>query len=132
MPRTCSRRCCCWPWPSNGSRSRESSRWWWILTAVVPVLLALSYPAVFVAGGISLALAAPGAEARPPCRPAGASLAYNLVLAGSFLAIFLACTITQAAEMGGFYRTGILGRVVPAPGSSVDACLSGCWTCTRA
>ena len=35
-------------------RSPESSRWWWALTALVPILVALSYPAVFVAGGVSL------------------------------------------------------------------------------
>ena len=38
-------------------RLRGRSRWWWVLTAVAPVLLALSFPAVFIAAGISLALA---------------------------------------------------------------------------
>src|SRR5271166_3734022 len=38
-------------------RSPQSSRWWWALTGSVPILVAISYPAVFVAGGVSLALA---------------------------------------------------------------------------
>ena len=38
-------------------RDPSSSRWLWMLSAVVPILVAVSYPAVFVAGGISLALA---------------------------------------------------------------------------
>ena len=93
-------------------RSRDSCRWWWILAAFVPVLLALSYPAVFVAGGISLALAAPVLRLRRRAVRL-AFLTYNLVLAGSFAAIFFACTSMQAAEMGGFYRRGYWAESFP-------------------
>ncbi len=40
------------------ARRSQRARWWWALSAVAPVLIALSYPAVFVAGGVSLALGA--------------------------------------------------------------------------
>jgi hypothetical protein len=92
-------------------RSRESARWWWVLTAMVPILLALSYPAVFVAGGISIAAAPTVLRQRTPLRLSFA--AYNLVLLASFLAIFLACTSSQAAEMAGFYRNGYWAESFP-------------------
>ena len=37
-------------------RHPDKSRWLWALAAVVPLMLGLSHPAVFVAGGISVAL----------------------------------------------------------------------------
>ena len=49
-------------------RSPGQSRWWWILCVVAPVLLALSYPAIFVAAGLSVAL---GTKARSGSRPRG-------------------------------------------------------------
>ena len=39
-------------------RQPDDTRWLWALVAVVPLALGLSYPAVFVAGGASLAVAA--------------------------------------------------------------------------
>ena len=39
-------------------RQPDDTRWLWALAAVVPLALGLSYPAVFVAGGVSLAVAA--------------------------------------------------------------------------
>ena len=86
-------------------RSPESSRWWWALTALVPILVALSYPAVFVAGGVSLALA-PSAL-RSNQRPVRLGcIVYNLVLVASFLAVYFACTVFQAEAMRDSYRTG--------------------------
>ena len=38
-------------------RQPGDSRWWWALIAAMPLAVLLSYPAVFVAGGISLTLA---------------------------------------------------------------------------
>ncbi len=38
-------------------RRRQESRWWWALTLVVPIACLLSYPAVFVASGISATMA---------------------------------------------------------------------------
>ena len=57
MPPTCSSRWCCWPWRSAGGARPIASLWLWLLVAVVPIALALSHPALFVAGGVSLGLA---------------------------------------------------------------------------
>ena len=43
-------------------RGREASGWLWVLTAVAPLALLLSNPAVFVAGGVGLGLLASGLE----------------------------------------------------------------------
>ena len=40
-------------------RERDRSRWLWVLLALLPASLALSNPAVFVAGGLIIGLAAP-------------------------------------------------------------------------
>jgi hypothetical protein len=39
-------------------RSGRASRWWWALIVAMPLAVLLSYPAVFVAGAISLVMAA--------------------------------------------------------------------------
>ena len=85
-------------------RSPGRSRWWWFLTAIVPVLLALSYPAVFVAAGLSLALLPDVLRQRRPVRLA--YLAYNLALAASFACFYFACTVIQSTELRSFYRWG--------------------------
>ena len=66
-------------------RQPDDTRWLWALAAVVPLALGLSYPAVFVAGGVSLAVAAVlwGTRSRRGWWVWGV---YNLALAGSFLA----------------------------------------------
>ena len=46
-------------------RSPGQSRWWWILCVVAPVLLALSYPAIFVAAGLSVASGPRRSGSRP-------------------------------------------------------------------
>jgi hypothetical protein len=38
-------------------RQPQRRRWWWALTLSLPVAVMLSYPAVFIAGGISMAMA---------------------------------------------------------------------------
>ncbi len=65
-------------------RAPARRRWPVLLIAVAPVALALSYPAVFVAGGIGLGLL-PSRLARH-ARPGDAALlaAYGLVVAGAF------------------------------------------------
>lgn len=93
-------------------RSRDSARWWVVLAAIVPFVLALSYPAVFVAGGIGLALA-PSVLRQERRDVQLAFLTYNLVLLGSFVAIFLACASAQAAQVGGFYRNGYWAESFP-------------------
>jgi hypothetical protein len=86
-------------------RKPDSSRWLWIAAAASPVLLGLSYPAVFVAGGIGLALAFPIAI-RGTTRVRLGFLAYGFMLVGSFLAIYMVATVVQQREMGSFYRLG--------------------------
>jgi hypothetical protein len=86
-------------------RAQDSCHWWWILTAVAPILIALSYPAVFVAGGISLALA--HSVFRKRHRPVRlAFIVFNVVVAASFIAVYLSCTVFQAQVMGEVYRRG--------------------------
>ncbi len=93
-------------------RSPQSSRWWWALTASVPILVAISYPAVFVAGGVSLALA-PSAL-RSNQRPVRfGCIVYNLVLVASFLAVYFACTVFQAEAMRTDYRNGCWADAFP-------------------
>ena len=68
-------------------RDRDASRWWWLMTGAAPFLVALSYPVVFVAGGVSLALARPVFQTQK--RPVRlAFLAFNLTLVASFLAVY--------------------------------------------
>jgi hypothetical protein len=86
-------------------RRPESSRWLWIAAAAMPLLLGVSYPAVFVAGGIGLALAPPILR-RGSGRVRAAFVAWGLMLVGSFLAIYLSATVVQQREMGTFYRQG--------------------------
>jgi len=86
-------------------RKPESSRWLWIAAAAMPVFLGVSYPAVFVAGGIGLALA-PTILRRGPTSVRVGFVAWGLMLVGSFLAIYLAATVVQQREMGTFYREG--------------------------
>ncbi len=93
-------------------RSPESSRWWWALTALVPILVALSYPAVFVAGGISLALA-PAALRSRQRRVRLGFLVYNLFLVASFVAIYFASTVFQAEAMRNDYRNGCWADAFP-------------------
>jgi hypothetical protein len=93
-------------------RAQDSSRWWWLLTVIAPFLVALSYPSVFVAGGISLALAPPVIRLRrPPVRLA--FLVFNLVLAASFVAIYLSTAVFQDLEMGAYYRWGYWAESFP-------------------
>ena len=94
------------------TRAPQSSRWWWVLTAIVPLLVTLSYPAVFVAGGISLASARTVLAAnRRLVRLAWA--VYSVVLTAAFVASYLACTVVQAQDMRLEYRFGIWAESFP-------------------
>lgn len=86
-------------------RKPQSSRWLWIGAAALPLLLGLSYPAVFVAGGIALTLA-PSTLLRGSNKLRLGFIAFGLALVGSFLTIYLAATVVQQREMGSFYRHG--------------------------
>jgi len=87
------------------TRNPNSSRWLWVLAVVAPVMLGLSYPAVFVASGLCLAMA-PRALTRPNRVVRVAFLACNASILLSFLALFAAFTTAQSAELTSFYRWG--------------------------
>jgi len=85
-------------------RSPENFRWLWGLTAFLPVAIALSYPAVFVAGGMSL-VAACVLWTRRQTGGWLPWLVYNLVLVGSFLGVFaLAAGRQSAASLGVMHK----------------------------
>jgi hypothetical protein len=86
-------------------RRPDSSRWWWIAAAATPLLLGLSYPAVFVAGGVAAALA-PGILLRGNGRVRAGFAAYGLAVVASFAVIYLAATSAQQHAMGDHYRFG--------------------------
>ncbi len=76
-------------WRRPGQR-----RWLWALVAAVPLALAMSHPAVFVAGGISLALAGTVWNARRE----GALFpfaTYNLAMVLTFVGLFIVFTGEQ-------------------------------------
>ena len=78
----------------------HDGRWLWCLTAFLPIAIGLSNPAVFMGGGISLALAF-SLFSGGPQRGWGAWIVYNLVLLGSFAGFFFLCTAAQSeAELG--------------------------------
>lgn len=76
----------------------QRTRSLWVLTVVLPLALGLSYAAVFVAGGVGLAIAhvlwrAPDRRAWPVW------VAYNGVLCGSFVALVLLASNQSSAEL---------------------------------
>jgi hypothetical protein len=93
-------------------RSPRSNRWWWVLVAIAPILIALSYPAVFIAGGIGLALAP--AALRSGRRPVRLRwMIYNIIVLASFVSVYLACTVVQATAMRDEYRNGCWADAFP-------------------
>jgi hypothetical protein len=81
-------------------RRPDGTRTVWALAALVAIAIWLSYPAVFVAGGVSLVVAVVlwRGGYRHGWRP---WLAYNLLLAGSFALLLLTSVRTQSeAELG--------------------------------
>jgi hypothetical protein len=94
------------------SEQPRGLRRWLLLTAVVPFCIALSYPAVFVAGGISLALS-PGGLRSLDARIRLGCIAFNLVLVASFLSIYQATAALQAESMRAEYRFGVWAEAFP-------------------
>jgi hypothetical protein len=64
----------------------HQSRWLWLLAAVAPLALGFSYPAVFVGGGVSLAVAV-GLWQSGNRRGWAAWAAYNVVLVAAFAGV---------------------------------------------
>jgi len=88
-------------------RQPERLRWLGGLALLVPFALGLSYPAVFVAGAVSVALL-PTVWRLRDAKTWILYIAYNGVMLGSFLAIYLLAGASQYASAGGtenFYWT---------------------------
>jgi hypothetical protein len=86
-------------------RFPERSRWLWVLCGVVPLLLAVSYPAVLVSSAVSLALAPEALRSDRHSVRLG-FLTFNIVLAGSFLALYFSFTVVQSTALLEYYRQG--------------------------
>jgi hypothetical protein len=86
-------------------RRPEQSRWWWALSLVVPPVLALSYPAIFVAAGLVMVLG-PVALGRRQGSVRLAFLVHAAVLAGSFLSLYFTFTVVQTTALQFGYRWG--------------------------
>ena len=104
-------------------RTPERSLWLWALVAAVPLALGLSHPAVFVAGGISLALAAKAWKAWPKGALLPLTL-YNLAMVGSFLALFAAFTDKQQHVYLSTLRSNYWAAAFPPMGEPVKLV---CW-----
>jgi hypothetical protein len=76
-------------------RSPERLRWLWYLAAVTPLCIGLSYPAMFVSGGLSVAVAV-GVWRSRTHRAWVPWIAWNLVIAASAMAVYLACIRSQS------------------------------------
>ena len=99
-------------------RTPERSLWLWALVAAVPLALGLSHPAVFVAGGLSLALAAKAWKARPKGALLPLTL-YNLAMVGSFLALFAVFTHRQQHVYLSTLRSNYWAAAFPPMGEPV-------------
>ena len=76
-------------------RQPNNTRWLWGLAVIAPTALGLSYPAVFVAGGASLAVAAVLAGSRS-WRGWRVWAVYTLALGGSFIGWYRLAIVPQA------------------------------------
>jgi len=75
-------------------RDSNRGRFLWLLALAVIPAVGLSFPAVFIAGGISLGLLGPVIRQRRAAA-AGPYLAFNLALLGAFLAVYFISTGPQ-------------------------------------
>jgi hypothetical protein len=83
----------------------EQTRWLWVLTAIMPLALGLSFPAIFVAGGASVAIAA--VLWRSPSRRGWAAWgSLNLSIAASLLTWYWLGIGAQAQAESGVMVAG--------------------------
>ena len=79
-------------------RQPQETRWPWMLAALMPLALGLSYPAIFVAGGASVAMSGVAIRSR---RAWASWLAYNAAIVASFLGWYWFAVRAQSqAELG--------------------------------
>ncbi len=90
----------------------RSRRLWW-LAAIVPVCLAVSYPAILVTGGILCALA-PQALRAPSRAVRLGFLTFAIVTVASFLAIYFGVTYIQSDALRVHYREGYWREAFPS------------------
>lgn len=87
------------------------TKWVWALCAAVPIAVSLSYPSVFIGGGISLTMGYVFWTSKQPSKWLPWVL-YNFLLTGSFLGLFLLMGNTQSdAELG--YMQEYWGHTFP-------------------
>jgi 4-amino-4-deoxy-L-arabinose transferase-like glycosyltransferase len=84
-------------------REPNAFRWRFGLIAFIPIALGLSFPAVFIAGGVSLTLLYFLWKDRTR-RGLGVWVLYNLVLIGSFLSLFLVIVLSQMESTLGAFQ----------------------------
>jgi Dolichyl-phosphate-mannose-protein mannosyltransferase len=85
------------------SRDRPRARWLWVLAATAPIMLAFSHPAIFVAGGIALAVAPSVARTRQR-NITVAYCAFAASVLGTFMILYAAFTSSQAGATLGVMR----------------------------
>ena len=81
-------------------REPGQSRWPWALAAFVPVAVGLSHPAIFVAGGVALAMA-PTAWKGRRLETLLPFAAYTVAMVATFLGLLVAFTSAQARDVMG-------------------------------
>ncbi|OGR20392.1 MAG: hypothetical protein A3K53_05715, partial [Deltaproteobacteria bacterium RIFOXYB2_FULL_66_7] len=79
-------------------RAPHQRGWLWAMAGLMPLAIGLSYPAVFVAGGISVTVAFQLARSRSGLRAWIAWAACSLMLVASFGGYFLLSTAHQSAS----------------------------------
>jgi len=85
----------------NFCKKPTNFRWLWTLTAFVPIALGMSYPSVFVAGGVSLAVAYTLWRSRA-WRGVLPWIAYNTSLVAGFFGFFLLTIRSQNSNESDF------------------------------
>jgi hypothetical protein len=75
-------------------------RWLAVLAAVVPVALAASYPAAFVAGAVSVALL-PTVWRQPRWHAVLLYVSYNALMLGAFVVVYRVAALSQFHSTGG-------------------------------
>ncbi len=81
------------------------SRFLWIMAALAPGLMAVSYPAVLVGSGVALAIGVKAVQS-DLTRVRMAFAVYCVVLVASFLALYFGATYAQSEAVRVFYREG--------------------------
>lgn len=95
----------------EGWRDPARTRWIWALAGVMPLALGLSFPAVFVAGGVSLALLVALARSRLRTH-ASAWIVLNVAIVVSFAGWFALTRVTQSTAGVGWMQE-YWGRAFP-------------------